>query len=394
MNKVSLAKSRAVIVIHEATTGLAYDLRDYLLKVGFKELLFIAHPLLYLKENFKNSSHYALYRNSKLVKSNTAFHWVLPEPLLYTKDFFYTILWCMTGGSKYDLFFGVGNLNAFSGYVLRLLGRVDKVIYYVIDYVPKRFNNTLLNWFYHRVEKFCAQHCDWTWNLSPRMIEGRSKRWHMYFPNQLVVRHGVNVSRIKKVSFKDLNKRELLYMGTILKKQGIQLIISSLPYILKRIPDVTFTIIGKGPYEVELKKLVRKLDLEKHVKFLGYIPDHRRMEDRIAKAAIAIALYNRRHDDFTYFADPGKIKNYLGAAVPVIMTDVPYVAREVAAAKCGFIVHYQKNELKETILRFLSNERLMHEYRKNALYFARKFDWDRIFFQALRPVLKQYNSNN
>ena len=53
MKKVSLAKSNAVIVIHEETTGLAYDLRDYLLKQGIRELLFIAHPLLYLKKNFK-----------------------------------------------------------------------------------------------------------------------------------------------------------------------------------------------------------------------------------------------------------------------------------------------------------------------------------------------------
>ena len=52
MKKVSLAKSNAVIVIHEETTGLAYDLRDYLLKQGIRELLFIAHPLLYLKKKF------------------------------------------------------------------------------------------------------------------------------------------------------------------------------------------------------------------------------------------------------------------------------------------------------------------------------------------------------
>ena len=386
MNRMFWPKSKAVIVIHEATTGMAYDLRDYLLKLGIQELLFIAHPLLYLKENFKNSSRYELYKKGKLVKSKIAFHWILPEPLLYVKDFLYTILWCMTLNGKYDIFFGYGNLNAFSGHVLKLLNRADKVIYYVIDYIPGRFHNKLLNGIYHRIERLCAENCDWTWNLSPRMIEGRTKRWNMDFPNQQVVPHGVNVARIKRVSFDKINKREILYMGTLLEKQGIQLAIESLPYILKKIPNIRFTIIGKGPYENQLKKLVHTLSLEKYVEFLGYIPSHKNLENRIAKAAIAIALYTRQYDDFSYFADPGKIKNYLGAGVPVIMTDVPYVARQVKDAKCGFIIEYRKEELASALINFFSNEKLMKDCRINAVKFAKKYDWNLVFAKALAPI--------
>ena len=152
----------------------------------------------------------------------------------------------MTIGSKYRLFFGVGNLNAFSGYVLKLLSRVDKVIYYVIDYVPQRFYNKLLNTIYHKIEKFCAQHSDWTWNLSPRMIQGRSKKWNMKFPNQLIVPHGVNFNRIKRVSFENINKREIIYMGTILRKQGIQLVINSLPDTKENSQRLDLQLLAKG----------------------------------------------------------------------------------------------------------------------------------------------------
>lgn len=386
MNKSFWGKSKAVIVIHEATTGIAYDLRDYLLKSGIQELLFIAHPLLYLKENFKKSSRYELYRNGKLVKRKAAFHWILPEPLLYIKDFFYTVLWCMAISNKYTIFFGVGNLNAFSGNFLKLLNRIDKVIYYVIDYVPQRFNNKLLNGIYHRIEKLCAKKSDWIWNLSPRMIEARSKRWNMNFPNQLVVPHGVHIARIKRVFFDKINKSEILYMGMLLEKQGIQLVIESLPYILKKIPNLKLTIIGKGPYEYHLKELVKKLSLEKYIEFLGYIPSHQDLENRIAKAAIAIALYNREYDQFSYFADPGKIKNYLGAGVPVILTDVPYVAREVVKAKCGFIIEYSKTELIHVLTEYFRDKQLMRTYRKNALDFAEKYDWDIVFAKALAPL--------
>jgi len=386
MKKMSLAKSKAVIVIHEATTGLAYDLRDYLLKQGVEDLLFIAHPLLYIPENFKNSSRYEFYKKGKLVRSGTAYHWIFPEPILYLKDFIYTLKWCLSQKTTFDLFVGFGNLDSFTGLVLKLIGRTRRVIYYVIDYIPKRFSNKFLNMIYHRIEKFAAENSDWTWNLSPRMIEERDRKWNKKFPNQLIVPHGVNINRIKRLPLDKINSTEILYMGTLFKRQGVQLAIESLPEVLKKIPEIKFVIIGKGPYEAELKRLVKRLNLDKYVEFLGYVPDHQKMEERIAKAALAVALYDEKNDEFSYYADPGKIKNYLGAGVPIVMTDVPYVAREVVKNKCGFIVQYSKKDLLDILLKFFSDKKLMKEYRYNAVKFARKYDWDKVFANALKET--------
>lgn len=381
-----LAKKKIVIVFHEATTGLAYDLRDYLLKKEIEELLFISHPLLYLKENFKKSSWYEYYKDGKIVKKGNAFHWVLPEYFLYIKDILYTLLWCFSIGRSFDIYIGIGNLNAFTGCILRFLKRVEKVVYYVIDYVPERFQNKLVNDVYHWIERFVAFYSNRTWNLSPRMIKGREKRWKTFFPNQLVVPHGVAFSRIKRVLFEKINKTEILYMGVLLKNKGVQLIIEALPKIIKHIPNVKVSIIGKGPYEEELRNLVQKLHLESYIEFLGYISNHEEVENRIAKAAIAIALYDKADDEFTYYADPGKIKTYIGAGVPVIMTDVPYVAREVVKANCGFIVPYKQDALTDVILTFLQDEKLMRVYRKNAIKFAKKYDWDRVFADAFSSI--------
>src|SRR3989338_6006545 len=362
---------RAIIVLHEATTGPGHDLRDYLLQRKVKELLFISHPLLYLPENFKNSSRYELYKKGKLVKNKVAFHWILPEYLLYIKDFLYTFFWSMTLIKKSDVFFG----------------HIDTIVYYPIDYVPERFHNKVLNLIYHHVEKFCAQHSDWTWNFSPRVIEARNKRWGITFKNQLIVPNGVHFNRIKRLPFERIHKREIIYMGTLFERQGVQLVIESLPEVIKKIPGVKFVVIGKGPYESALKKLVKKLKVGKYVEFLGYISNHAVMENRIAQAALAVALYDKRYDDFSYYGTPGKIKNYLGAGVPIVMTDVPYGVKQVEDAQCGFIVKYSKEELADKLVDFFSNEKIMKSYRLNALKFAKKYDWDRIFAKALRPVI-------
>ena len=379
---------KALIVIHEGTTGPGHDLRDYLLQQKVEELLFISHPLLYLPENFKNSSRYELYKKGELVKSKNAFHWVLPEPFLYIKDFLYTFFWSIIFIKKSDVFFGLGNLNAFTGWFLKFFRRTDTLIYYPVDYVPKRFQNRILNFIYHHIEKFCALYSDWTWNFSPRVIAARNRKWGMTFKNQLIVPHGVHFNRIKRLPFEKIHKTEVLYMGTLFKRQGVQLVIESLPEVIKKIPGIKFVVIGKGPYETELKKLVNKLNLEKYVFFLGYIPNPVVMENRIAQAAIAVALYDKKYDEFSYYGTPGKIKNYLGAGVPVIMTDVPYGVRQIKNAQCGFIVKYSKDELADKIINFFSNEKIMENYRLNALKYVKKYDWDQVFAKALKPFYR------
>lgn len=387
MNKNIWENRKAAIIIHESTTGPGHDLRDYLLKQRIHELLFIAHPLLYLKDGFQKVSHYKLYKNGILVNKNSSSHFFLPEPILYIKDIIYSLVWCLRSSSSFDVVIGVGNLDAFAACMIKSFGKAKRSIYYVIDYVPRRFRNKIINWLYHWVEQYAASHSDYTWNLSPRMIEARENKWQRIFPNQLVVPHGVHFKRIKRVPFSHINKAEIIYMGSLLKKQGIQIVIQSLPAIARKIPNIKLTIIGRGPYGEDLKKFVQSTHTERYVTFLGYIEKHEEVENRIAKAAIALALYVKEFDDFSYYADPGKIKNYLGAGVPVIMTDVPHVAREIYRVRCGFIVKYNKEEIIQTLIKFFRNPELLKEYRKNALLFAKHYDWERVFTRALKHYL-------
>jgi glycosyltransferase involved in cell wall biosynthesis len=274
-------------------------------------------------------------------------------------------------------------LDALLGVVLKLVGITRQSIYYVIDYVPNRFTNKTMNSLYHRIEKIAAHYSNWTWNLSPRMIEARERKWQETFAHQLVVPHGVHSERIKRVPFSKVHQHEIIFMGTLLKKQGVQLVIEAIPLIRKKIPDVSFTVIGDGPYRPSLEKLTDELAVRSHVTFLGYLEDHRDVENRIAQAAIAVALYNKTDDDFSHYADPGKIRNYLGAGVPVLVTDVPYVAREVEEKKCGMIVTYDTYDITRVVISLLNNKKMLKQYRENAVSFAQSFRWEHLFSTAL-----------
>jgi len=46
----------------------------------------------------------------------------------------------------------------------------------------------------------------------------------------------------------------------------------------------------------------------------------------LSSASIGLATYLESEESFTQFADPGKLKNYLAAGLPIVMTRVPYNA--------------------------------------------------------------------
>jgi len=88
-----------------------------------------------------------------------------------------------------------------------------------------------------------------------------------------VIYNGVDVQRIN--SFKSRRKKEkgkvsILYFGRLERYKNVYIAIEALKYL----PD-TFVIyiVGKGPYENELIRLVKKLGLEDRVKFLGFLSE-------------------------------------------------------------------------------------------------------------------------
>jgi len=65
----------------------------------------------------------------------------------------------------------------------------------------------------------------------------------------------------------------ILYVGRIDKRKGIDFLIRCMPQVLSQIPDARLQVGGKGGYLEEMKSLVKRLNLERNVSFLGFVPD-------------------------------------------------------------------------------------------------------------------------
>jgi glycosyltransferase involved in cell wall biosynthesis len=279
---------------------------------------------------------------------------------------------------------GIDNLNAAAGILLRTLGRVDKVTYYVIDYTPRRFANFFLNALYHGVDRFCARKADVVWNLSERMREVRAGQGVEPRKNQLVP-VGVALQEILRRKPRAGARFRLLYMGALQENKGVQLLIQAMPGILAKVPKARLDVIGFGPYEGALKGLASQSPARGAISFPGGL-SHQELFARMASYGVALAPYVEEPDSYSYWCDPTKPKEYLACGLPLVITRVPWLWKLVdePSRPMGVAVDYDPAALAAACVRLMTDQAFYARCRRNALAFGRTLEWDGIFDRALR----------
>lgn len=344
------------------------------------------YNIFHIKHSFPDAkdrcSFLDLYLNGKKKEERKTLDYIfLPEPLVYFKELFFTLKWLISSKRKYNLYIGMDGLCAFFGLLLKNIGVCKKVIYWSIDFVPfNRFKSGWKNFFYHKINSFACKNADEVWDLSPRMADGRKKYLGVGkndYKIHKIVPYGVWSHRMKKVRYSKCQKNTLVFMGHLMRKQGVDLVIRNILEITKQIPGFKFKIIGEGNYRNDLVKLSKKLSVSKYCQFLGRIGNIR-LEKEVAKSAAAIAPYLKTKDSYTYYADPGKVKTYLACGVPVLLTDLPWDAKEIEKKKCGFIIDDRGTNLVEKLTKIMKPS-VNREFRKNAVKYSKNFDYDKIF---------------
>ncbi len=359
---MNISNRKVIIAAHYLVYGAPQALKDYLMVNKIKKLFFIAHPL----SNDGSFSYIEKIVKGNIAEKNEIIKRYKSSILNYFFEIYLTLRAIIKSKEKFDLFVGVDSLNTFAGLLLRKIRYVKKVIFYTIDYVPERFNNKILNSIYHRLDKFCVKNADETWNVSPRIAEGRERIKGLkqcVYNKQKVVPIGVWFDKAKRLPFYQIKKCQLLFIGHLLEKQGVQLVLDAIPEIIKSIPDFHFLIIGGGKYEKNLVDKVEKLGIKKYITFTGWIKARNVLDKMMTDSAIAVAMYDRQIDTFTYYADPTKLKDYLSVGLPILLTDVSYNAREIEENRCGKIINYDKESITKAVIELMSNENRLQEYR-------------------------------
>jgi glycosyltransferase involved in cell wall biosynthesis len=283
------------------------------------------------------------------------------------------------GQGKADWYIGLDNLNASAGLMLRWMGVVDKVVYYVIDHTPRRFGNPLLNRLYAAFDAFCCRHADYVWALSERMAEAKRERG-AGDDRLLVVPIGIDRDSVKPSP--KTRPGSLVIVSYLAPEKGVQLALEAMPLILKRVKNASLTVIGGGPYAGELKAQAARLGLGAKVKFTGRVDSHAEALRMASTHRAGLAPYLADPANYAYWADPAKPKEYLAVGLPVVITRVPWIAEEIERRPMGLAIDYEKGQLVEACVRILGDARFYARCRREALKFMQKLDWNDVYEEA------------
>jgi len=97
----------------------------------------------------------------------------------------------------------------------------------------------------------------------------------------LVIGNGVDIHRFKPMDASDVvkkmynlnGKKVLLTVGRLIPRKGQEIVIRAIPLIKRKIPNITYLIVGEGPERKKLLKLIEELGVEAEVKLVGRVSD-------------------------------------------------------------------------------------------------------------------------
>ena len=240
-----------------------------------------------------------------------------------------------------------------------------KIVYHVGDYYPHskgfmKMYQALIHYYNARMKyvTYCSPLLESLLRTGKEKRDGNRDFWVF----------GIEKKKIKKAAQQNL----LGYIGVLRNGQGIELIFKA----LRQDSTIKLEIMGDGPLLPTLKNEVKKEKLTNRVKFLGLINNKELIRTIVSRWQIGLAPYNPSLLNMTYYGDPSKVKFYIEYQLPVIMTKITYLHKEIEMYHAGVTIDYSSSSLLEAIKKIQKNYdyflegtyQLIDHYEYNSLY--------------------------
>jgi len=313
--------------------------------------------------NFKN--HKTLFNYTKKFGSNLLYSFLLNFKI---KDLI----------KKYNL--DIIHLNCGHGGVLFLKNLKSKFVctvfhtyYQQQKYIPSQKWKYLL----YLLEKRMYKNADKLIAISKDTMKALIRNYKVD-PSKIKLIHcGVDFNKFKKNEEVKKLENNLLFVGRLDNRKGIDFLVETIRLIKKDIPNINLFIIGQGKLRKKLERFVKDNNLESNIKFLGFIPDlYLPKWYSLCQLTIVPSIF----EGFGL-----TVIESLACGTPVIATNVDGIRDIIKNNKNGILVKYNnKKELAKQVVRLLNNSSLRKEFSIKGLKSVKeKFNWDKIALKTL-----------
>lgn len=186
--------------------------------------------------------------------------------------------------------------------------------------------------------------------------------------NVKVVYNGVDLKSYR--SSTELNKEPtIICLARMKKYKRIDILLDSVPKVLKEIPNLKVFLVGDGDDLPRLKEISRRNKIEKRVKFTNFVPAKEKA-DLLAGSWVSVNTSPKEGWGLTSIESQS-------SGTPSIVPDSPGLRETVKDGVSGYIYPFGDREtLAKMLIKILEDKKLVGEMGKQAKKWAANFSWD------------------
>ena len=187
-----------------------------------------------------------------------------------------------------------------------------------------------------------------------------------------VVPSGIEYGKIQNYQLRASSDQspDVFIVAGLQRIKGVDLLINAITTVVRSIPGINVGIAGSGPQESELKSLVRRLNLDANVNFLGYVSEEEKY--RYYKACKIVVVPSR------WDCQPITLFEAAASGKPVIASDMsnPGIVEDGVTGLIFESEHVK--DLADRILTLLTDDELRETMGNIAKERVKEYDWSKI----------------
>jgi len=294
------------------------------------------------------------------------------------------VLWRTRG--RFDICVVEGPWSGAAGWLLKKLGRVDRLVYDDIDHVAGGQWLALRRWYVHALEHAVMRRADLV--VSAGYLLGALRRRHTGRPVR-VIPNGVDPAVFATARTKRPHPPTLVYMGHLAPFCGIDLAVRALPLLRAQVPDARLIIIGDGDpgYVAALRQLAEAGGVREAVVMTGRVP-YDGLAHVLAECDIGLATF--RTSDLGKHAFPLKLLEYMAAGLAVLCTRDTEADELIRRYPAGRAIRFDAQELAAAAAELLQRPDVYARATVAGQLAVQRYTWERALTEQREAILNLF----
>ena len=179
--------------------------------------------------------------------------------------------------------------------VAQLLGRIFRIPVVVnfhgfqrLWFKEARWRSETTFTFIYPIERFLLKKSGKVILQSRTLMDILKKAYNIIDKDAEIIPHPLDTTIFRFSERNTEDKYNVVFVGSLIRVHGVDLLLESAPIVLKQIPEAKFIIIGGGPMKKLLEKQISRLGLSDKVYLIGRITDRYILAQAYANSSVVV----------------------------------------------------------------------------------------------------------